>query len=62
MERGVKVIVALPNGTVRTLTAWPERAGWHCAPPCGSTQRVYPTSEAAALAHATHVWGLAKDP
>lgn len=48
----VMVRVELRDGGVREWQAFPQRCGWHCAPPCGATQPVYATPEDAAYAHA----------
>lgn len=47
----VTVRLHLTSGATRSLVAFPVRKGWHCAPPCNTTQPVYATPEDAAYAH-----------
>ena len=47
----VTVRLRLTSGGTRCLVAYPVRKGWHCAPPCNTTQPVYATPEDAAYAH-----------
>ena len=47
----VTVHLHFTSGATRSLVAFPVRKGWHCAPPCNTTQPVYATPEDAAYAH-----------
>lgn len=47
----VTVRLHLTSGGTRNFVAFPVRKGWHCAPPCNTTQPVYATPEDAAYAH-----------